>query len=110
MLKLKVGDKVKVTSGKDKGREGEIERIFTGSPAGAVIPGINVYKRHVKSMPERKGGIYEVPRPIPFSKIAPVCPNCKKVTRFGFKLAGEEKVRMCKKCGREVKAGKTDKK
>lgn len=109
MLKLKVGDKVKVTAGKDKGREGEIERIVTSPFVGAVIPGLNVYKRHVKSMPERKGGVYDIPRPISLAKIAPICPSCKKVTRFGFKFIADEKVRICKKCGREIKATKAEK-
>ncbi len=101
MLKFKVGDKVKVMSGKDKGREGEIERIYK-SKKSALIPGINVYKRHVKGSPGRKGGIYEVPRPLDFAKIALICPKCKKVTRVSFKFIGKEKRRICAKCKREI--------
>lgn len=101
MLKFKVGDKVKVTAGKDRGREGVIERIFLKRES-VLIPGLNVYKKHVKATPERKGGIYEVSRPLPFSKIALICPNCKKVTRVGIKSSQKDKVRVCKKCGREI--------
>ena len=101
MLKFKVGDKVKVTSGKDKGREGDIERIFP-KDSRVLIPGINIYKRHVKGKPGQKGGIYEIPRPLSFAKIALVCPKCKKVTRVGFKLVTNEKTRVCRKCGREI--------
>ena len=101
MLKFKVGDKVKVTSGKDKGREGDIERIFP-KDSRVLIPGINIYKRHVKGRPGQKGGIYEIPRPLSFAKIALVCPKCKKVTRVGFKLVTNEKTRVCRKCGREI--------
>jgi len=101
MLKFKKGDKIKITIGKDKGREGEIERILTKEKL-ALIPGVNIYKKHVKGMSGQKGGIYEIPRPLSFSKIALVCPNCKKITRIGFKVTGDEKVRVCKKCGREV--------
>ena len=101
MIKFKVGDKVKVTSGKDKGREGKVERILFKENL-AVIPNMNIYKKHVKGVPGQKGGIYEVPRPFPFSKIALVCPRCKKATRVGFRMVGEEKVRICRKCKREI--------
>lgn len=107
MLKFKVSDTVKITLGKDRGREGKIERIFpkTGS---VLIPGINMYKKHVKGFQGQKGGVYDIPRPLPFSKIALICPKCKKMTRVGFRLVGNEKVRICKKCNKEivVKKGK----
>ncbi len=101
MLKFKVGDKVKVTSGKDKGREGEIIRILPNE-ASAVVGGINIYKKHLKPMLGRKGGIFELPRPLPFSKISLICPKCDKVTRVGFKLVNSEKIRVCKKCKKEI--------
>lgn len=101
MLKFKVGDRVKVTAGKDKGREGVIERIFLKKQS-VLVPGLNVYKKHVKGTPERKGGIYEITRPIPFSKIVLICPNCKKTTRVGVRSEQKEKIRICKKCGREI--------
>ena len=101
MLKLKIGDTVKVTAGKDKGREGKIEKIFV-SDAKALVPGVNLYKKHVKGFGELKGGIYDIPRPLAFGKIALVCPKCKKITRVGFRFAGKEKVRVCRKCGKEI--------
>jgi large subunit ribosomal protein L24 len=101
MIKFKVGDKIKILVGKDKGREGEVERVFPRKSS-LLVPGINIYKKHVKGMPGRKGGIYEIPRPLPFSKVALICPKCKKVTRVGFKLIELEKIRVCKKCKREI--------
>jgi large subunit ribosomal protein L24 len=101
MIKFKVGDKVKVTSGKDKGRDGNIERVFSKKLT-AVIPGVNIYKKHVKAMPGRKGGIFEIPRPLPFSKITIVCPLCSKLCRVGFRKVGNKSVRVCKKCNREI--------
>ncbi len=101
MLKFKKGDTVKITAGKDKGREGKIEKILS-SESKVLIPGVNLYKKHVKGFGDVKGGIYDIPRPLGFGKIAVVCPKCKKMTRVGFKFAGEEKVRMCKKCGKEI--------
>lgn len=105
MLKFKIKDKVKITSGKDKGREGEIERVFPKEKL-VLVPGINVYKKHVKGAPGQKGGIYDVPRPLSFSKIAIVCPKCKKVTRLGFKVVENQKLRICRKCGREIDSTK----
>ena len=104
MLKFKKGDTVKITIGKDKGREGKIETIDVKKLV-AVIPGVNIYKKHVKGSPtdsSQKGGIYEIPRPLPFSKIALICPKCKKQTRVGFRVLQKEKVRICKKCGKEI--------
>lgn len=101
MLKFKIGDNVKVTAGKDKGRDGKIEKILV-TDAKAVVPGVNLYKKHVKGYGDVKGGVYDIPRALGFGKIALICPKCKKVTRVGFKFAGEEKARFCKKCGKEI--------
>lgn len=101
MIKFKAGDTVKVTLGKDKGREGKIEKIILKEER-AVVPGVNMYKKHVKAVGNVKAGIYDLPRPLSFAKIALVCPKCKKITRVGFKFAGSEKVRICRKCGKEV--------
>lgn len=101
MLKLKKGDTVKITAGKDKGREGKIEKIIP-EVSKAMIPGINLYKKHVKGFGDVKGGVYDIPRPMPFGKIALICPKCKKITRVGFKLVGSEKVRICRKCKKEI--------
>ena len=111
MLKFKIGDTVKITTGKDKGQEGKIEKIFP-KEGSVLVPTANLYKRHIKGMGERKSGIYNIPRPLSFSKIALICPNCKKITRVGFstiggsasgrRVAGSEKVRICRKCGKEI--------
>lgn len=99
MFKYKVGDSVKVLLGKDKGRQGKIERVFPGLNM-VLIPGINIYKKHVKSQftKDKKGGIFDIPRPILVSKIAVLCPKCKKITRVGFKVNKDDKMRFCKKC------------
>lgn len=103
MLKIKVGDKVKITSGKDKGREGSVERILAAQKL-AVVPDINIYKKHVKGRPGQKGGIFDIPRPLPFAKLMVICPKCKKTARMGFRVVGSEKVRVCKVCGKEIES------
>lgn len=101
MHKFKVGDTAKVTLGKDRDREGKIEKIFPQKDS-VLIHGINIYKKHVKGIQGKKGGIYDIPRPLSFAKITLVCPKCKKATRVGFRMTGKEKSRVCKKCGREI--------
>jgi large subunit ribosomal protein L24 len=109
MQKFKVNDKIKVTAGKDKGRDGTIEKIFPKRSA-VLVPGVNLYKKHVKGFQGQKGGIYDVPRPLEFSKIALICPSCKKPTRVGIRVVGEKKVRICKKCKKEIILKKVTKK
>ena len=101
MLKFKKGDSVKITSGKDNGRDGKIERIFP-KEGKVLIPGINVFKKHFKGSQGQKSGIYDIPKPVCFAKIALICPKCKKATRVGFNLTGKEKTRVCRKCGKEI--------
>ena len=66
------------------------------------MPEVNLYKKHVKGYGEVKGGVYDLPRALGFGKIALICPKCKKVTRVGFKFIDKDKVRICRKCGKEI--------
>ena len=100
-MKFKIGDNVKITAGKDKGRDGKIERVFPKTLL-VIVPGVNLYKKHVKGFQGQKGGIYDIPRPLGLGKIALICPKCKKVTRIGFSTKGEKKARICKKCNKEI--------
>ena len=100
-MKFKIGDTVKITLGKDKGREGKIEKLFPKEST-VIVPGVNIYKKHVKAVGQVKGGIYDLPRPLATTKIALVCPKCKKVTRVGYRITGSEKVRICKKCKKQI--------
>ena len=51
---------------------------------------------------DKKGGIYEVARPIKLSKLGVVCPSCKKVTRIGFVIKEQKKLRVCKLCKKTI--------
>lgn len=97
MFKFKVGDEVKITTGKDKGKTGKIEKIITRENK-LVVTGINVYKRHKKVSRSEPAGIYEITRPINVSKITLICPKCQKLTRVGFIFENKTKKRVCKKC------------
>lgn len=102
MLKIKIGDIVKITSGKDKGREGKIEMILPQRNS-VVIPEVNMYKKHVKGQQGGvKAGIYDLPRPLNVAKVALICPNCKKITRVNFKIDKDIKIRVCSKCKKTI--------
>lgn len=97
MKKIRKDDTVKVLRGKDRGKSGKVERVVDNS---VYVAGVNLVKKHVKSAMARdgKGGIYDVPRPLPISAVALICPKCSKVTRVGFRVDKDTKRRICKKC------------
>ena len=97
MFKFKVGDEALVTSGRDKGKKGKVEKVFP-SEYKLVVSKVNIYKRHRKATRERGAGIYEIARPISVSKVAIICPKCAKVTRVGFAVDGKTKNSICKNC------------
>ncbi|OGV89204.1 50S ribosomal protein L24 [Microgenomates group bacterium RBG_19FT_COMBO_39_10] len=105
-MKLKKGDSVIVLKGKDKGRKGKIEKIFPKINK-ALIPGINVYKKHARKQSDKKpGGIIEIVKPLPIANVALFCPKCKKPTRVGYRIEQKSgkvrnkvvKARICRKC------------
>ena len=92
------GDKVKVLLGKDKGREGEVVRSFPKNNE-IVVKGLNLFKKHIKATQNQPGSIIEKERPLAVSKVALICPECKKVTRVGYQIdKSGDKYRVCKKC------------
>ena len=97
MFKLKEGDQIVVTIGKDKGKKGKIEKVLKGENK-IVVPAINIYKRHRKATTSRKSGVFEFPRPLNTANVALICPKCPKQTRVGFEIEGKKKYRICKKC------------
>lgn len=97
-MKLKKDDRVIVTVGKDKGRKGKIEKVFSKMNK-VLIPGINVYKKHVKPQGEGKpGGIVDIAKPLSASNVAFLCPKCGQQTRIGYKVDKKDKHRICRKC------------
>jgi large subunit ribosomal protein L24 len=103
--KIRKGDKVVVTSGRDKGRSGEVIEIRCAEGR-ALVRGINMVKRHQKQTPQREGGIIAKELPIHLSNLALADPRDGKPTRVGFKFVGEgehrRKVRVAKRSGVEI--------
>lgn len=102
-MKIKVGDTVLLIGGKDKGREGKVLKVFP-SDKSVVVEGLNMYKKHRKAMLNQPGGIVDRARPLDVSKVAVVCPQCKKPSRIGYEVDNEmnRKIRFCKKCGKPI--------
>ena len=100
-MKIKIGDTVKITAGKDKGREGKIEMVLPKRNS-VVVPEVNMYKKHVKGQQGQKGGMYDLPRPLNIAKVALICPHCKKQTRVGIEIVKNEKLRVCRKCKKNI--------
>ena|SRR6185503_20934892 len=104
MNKIKKGDEVVVTTGKDKGRRGTVNAVL---PAGKVlVEGINVVKKHQKPSQGVAGGIIEKEMPVEASNLLLWNPDAKKGDRVGFKVIGEgasrKKVRVFKSSGEVV--------
>ncbi|HEY5955891.1 MAG TPA: 50S ribosomal protein L24 [Polyangiaceae bacterium] len=95
MQRLRKGDLVVVISGDDKGKQGKVVRVLAERNA-VVVEGVNRNKRHVKSMPERPGGIMEVDAPIAASKVMPVDSQTGKGTRVKYQIVDGKKVRIAK--------------
>lgn len=101
-LKIKKGDKVIVTTGKDKGKQGEVIRTIPTENR-AVVRGINVAKRHQKQTAAQEGGIVSKEMPIHVSNLALRDPKDGKPTRVGYKtLADGKKVRVAKRSGETI--------
>lgn len=104
-MKLRKGDEVIVTAGKDKGKKGNIEKIYAERHL-VLVPGINMYKKHVKPQGQKKpGGILDTVRPLPVTNVALICQNCGKPTRVGIQVSKNgdgEKKRICRKCGKNI--------
>ena len=98
-IHIKTGDKVKVISGKDKGKEGKVLTVSAQKRA-VIVEGINMVTKHTKARRAGEtGGIVHQEAPIYACKVMLSCPKCGEKTRVGYKiLADGTKSRMCKKC------------
>ena len=99
--KLKKGDRVIVTAGKDKGKRGEVLRVYP-SEERVLVSGVNVVKRHQRQTARVQGGIVSKESPVHISKIAHVDPRSDGPTRVGFKMVDGRMVRYAKKSGEMI--------
>ncbi|MGQ0521533.1 MAG: 50S ribosomal protein L24 [Actinomycetota bacterium] len=104
-MKLKKGDRVRVRSGKDRGKEGEIMRVLPDKNK-VIVDGVNVAKRHQRATrATMQGGIIDKDMPMDASAVSILC-STDGPTRVGYRFedtgTGRRKVRICKKCGGDL--------
>ncbi|HEX7063108.1 MAG TPA: 50S ribosomal protein L24 [Woeseiaceae bacterium] len=89
MRKIRKGDDVIVTTGKDKGRRGTVLQVLDDERV--LVEGINVAKKHQRpnpnAMPPVEGGIVDKEMPIAISNVLVFNPKTKKGDRVGFRLS-----------------------
>lgn len=99
MMRIKKNDKVKVMSGKDKGKEGEVISLLPKKEK-VKVKGVAIATRHLKA--RKQGDVSAVKKEETFiylSKVMPICPSCKKACRIGKKsLDNGSYARMCMRC------------
>jgi len=100
--KIRKGDRVIVTTGRDKGKKGEVLKVFP-SASRALVAGVNVVKRHQRQTAKVQGGIVSKESSIHLSNLAHVDPKSGGATKVGFKELGDgRKVRFAKKSGEVI--------
>ena len=95
-MHVKKGDKVRVISGKDKGKTGVILAAFP-KESRVLVEGVNIVKKHSKpSQVNPQGGIISQEAPIHVSNVMPIDPKSGNPTRVGYKTVDGKKVRTAK--------------
>jgi large subunit ribosomal protein L24 len=96
--KIKKGDRVIVTTGRDKDKKGEVLKVFPTENR-VLVTGVNMVKRHQRQTAKVQGGITNKESPIHISNVAQLDPTSGKATKVGFKTVGGQKVRFARKSG-----------
>jgi large subunit ribosomal protein L24 len=102
-MKIKTGDKVKVLSGKDKGKTGKVVQVLNNKKTKqnfVVVEGLNILKKHMRARRQgEQGQVIELPAPMHLSNVMLLDPKSGKATRVGFKQEGSTKKRIAKVSG-----------
>ncbi|MBV9655252.1 MAG: 50S ribosomal protein L24 [Acetobacteraceae bacterium] len=103
--RIRKGDRVEVITGAEKGKRGEVLRVFAAENR-ALVQGVRVVKRHQKPMGMgQPGGIIEKESPIHLSNVALVDPKTEKKTRVGFRVLEDgSKVRVARATGAVIES------
>jgi len=98
-MHVKKGDKVKVLTGKDRGKEGVVLEAFPKKDR-VLVEGVNMVKVHAQPSQENpQGGILNVEAPIHVSNVLPIDPKTGEPTRVGYEFRDGKKIRIAKKSG-----------
>jgi len=101
-LKIRKGDEVVVTTGRDKGKRGEVLRVLP-KESRVLVQGVNVITRHKRPQQLDPGGLQKREAPIHISNVALIDPSDDQATRVGFKVLDDgRKVRVSKRSGEQI--------
>ncbi len=104
-MKIKKGDKVKVITGHYKGTIGEVTAVFPKKEK-VIVEGVNMVKKTIKpTQANPDGGIAEMEAPIHVSNVMAYDSKTKATSRVGYTFEKDQKVRVYKKTGKEIKGG-----
>jgi len=105
-MKVKKNDNVLVLTGKDAGKTGKV-LVALPKANRVVVDGVNLQKKHKKARSAQEVSAIETQNgAIDASNVMVICPKCDKATRVSYKIEGDKKVRVCKKCGSILDATK----
>ncbi|MEX0760064.1 MAG: 50S ribosomal protein L24 [Tistlia sp.] len=101
-FKIRKGDRVVVTTGKDRGKAGDVLRVLRKDER-VLVQGVNLVKKHQRQSARQEGGIVEIEAPVHISNVAHVDPNDGKATRVGWKVLEDgRKVRFSRRTGETI--------
>ncbi len=102
MISIKKKDKVIIISGDDKGKQGEVVKIFPDKNR-VIVSKVNFAKKHSKPRQTEPGGIKQIELPVHISNVQLICPKCNQKIKPKFdRLSDGKKVRICRKCGEMI--------
>jgi large subunit ribosomal protein L24 len=97
--KLRKNDTVMVIKGRERGKTGKVLRVLPGENR-VLIERLNLVKRHSKPRGAgTPGGVLEKEAPLQLANVMIMCDRCNAPVRIGFKLADDQKTRVCRRCG-----------
>ena len=101
--KVKRNDTVEVMTGKDRGRRGDVRKVFT-KQGRLIVSGVNLMKKHRRARSATEASdIVELESPMHASNVRVVCSSCDEAVRVGFRLLEDgDKVRFCKSCNEAI--------
>ena len=100
-FKIKKGDRVVVTTGRDKGKTGEVLAVLRAESR-VLVQGCNMAKRHTRPTQTTAGGIISKEAPLHISNVAHIDPESGKATRIGFEVSDGAKVRIARSSGKTL--------
>jgi large subunit ribosomal protein L24 len=100
MNRIRRDDLVRVTKGRDRGKEGKVRQVMPDEGR-AIVAEVNVFKKHAKPTQQaRQAGIIDIEAPVQLSNLALICSKCRQPTRVGVRVLEDgRRARYCKKCG-----------